>query len=176
MPTQLFHRIDLDRIYPRFLALILGVIAACERRGAVYFATYGIRSYAESNALYAQGRTTPGRIVSNARGGQSAHNFGIAIDFTHDSDANPSNGLQPDWNAEHYRILREELLRAGLVSGGDFSSGDWPHAQLAGFVTGAQLAPLDAIYRATPGDDVAKLRAVWAHLDALHEAAHAGIS
>ena len=40
----------------------------------------GTRTYAEQNALYAQGRTTPGSIVTNARGGYSFHNFGVAFD------------------------------------------------------------------------------------------------
>jgi len=40
----------------------------------------GLRTYDEQNDLYAQGRTKPGRIVTNARGGHSNHNFGIAFD------------------------------------------------------------------------------------------------
>jgi RHS repeat-associated protein len=40
----------------------------------------GTRTYAEQNALYAQGRTTPGPIVTNAPGGYSFHNFGVAFD------------------------------------------------------------------------------------------------
>ena len=40
----------------------------------------GLRTYEEQDALYAQGRTTPGNIVTNARGGHSNHNFGIAFD------------------------------------------------------------------------------------------------
>jgi peptidoglycan LD-endopeptidase CwlK len=41
----------------------------------------GFRTYAEQDALYAQGRTTPGNIVTNARAGYSNHNFGIAFDI-----------------------------------------------------------------------------------------------
>jgi peptidoglycan LD-endopeptidase CwlK len=40
----------------------------------------GLRTYEEQNELFAQGRTKPGRIVTNARGGFSNHNFGIAFD------------------------------------------------------------------------------------------------
>src|ERR1700676_5276576 len=40
----------------------------------------GLRTYAEQDDLYAQGRTKPGNIVTNARGGYSNHNFGIAFD------------------------------------------------------------------------------------------------
>jgi peptidoglycan L-alanyl-D-glutamate endopeptidase CwlK len=41
----------------------------------------GLRTYDEQNDLYAQGRTKPGKIVTNARGGYSNHNFGIAFDI-----------------------------------------------------------------------------------------------
>ena len=42
--------------------------------------TDGYRSIQEQNTLYAQGRTTPGNIVTHARGGQSLHNYGNAFD------------------------------------------------------------------------------------------------
>lgn len=41
----------------------------------------GNRTYAEQDAIYAQGRTVPGIIVTKAKGGQSNHNFGIAWDI-----------------------------------------------------------------------------------------------
>src|SRR3990167_8432100 len=44
------------------------------RRGVEVFLTCTYRSGEEQNRLYAQGRTTPGRIVTNAKAGQSAHN------------------------------------------------------------------------------------------------------
>jgi peptidoglycan L-alanyl-D-glutamate endopeptidase CwlK len=40
----------------------------------------GTRTFAEQDAIYAQGRTAKGKIVTNARGGYSNHNFGIAFD------------------------------------------------------------------------------------------------
>lgn len=41
----------------------------------------GLRTFAEQDALFAKGRTRPGRRVTNARGGFSNHNFGIAFDI-----------------------------------------------------------------------------------------------
>ncbi len=41
----------------------------------------GLRTYAEQDALYAQGRTKPGNIVTNAPAGYSNHNFGLAFDI-----------------------------------------------------------------------------------------------
>ena len=40
----------------------------------------GTRTFAEQNKLYAQGRSKPGKRVTNAPGGFSNHNFGIAFD------------------------------------------------------------------------------------------------
>jgi peptidoglycan L-alanyl-D-glutamate endopeptidase CwlK len=41
----------------------------------------GTRTFAEQDILYAQGRTRPGKKVTNAKGGQSNHNFGVAWDI-----------------------------------------------------------------------------------------------
>lgn len=43
--------------------------------------TSGFRSFADQDALYAQGRTKPGSVVTNAKGGHSNHNYSLAIDF-----------------------------------------------------------------------------------------------
>lgn len=49
--------------------------------GCDYVMISGNRTWGEQDALYAQGRTVPGQVVTNARGGFSNHNFGIAGDF-----------------------------------------------------------------------------------------------
>jgi peptidoglycan L-alanyl-D-glutamate endopeptidase CwlK len=43
--------------------------------------THTLRTFAEQDALFAQGRTKPGSIVTNARSGRSWHNYGMAIDI-----------------------------------------------------------------------------------------------
>ena len=43
--------------------------------------SHTLRTFDEQNALYAQGRTTKGSVVTNAKGGQSMHNYGMAIDI-----------------------------------------------------------------------------------------------
>jgi peptidoglycan L-alanyl-D-glutamate endopeptidase CwlK len=62
-----------------FMTAILPMLAA---QGVTAKITSGTRSYAEQDALYAQGRTTSGPVVTNARAGYSNHNFGIAWDIT----------------------------------------------------------------------------------------------
>ena len=41
----------------------------------------GYRSPERQNELYAQGRTTKGNIVTNAKAGESLHQYGVAVDF-----------------------------------------------------------------------------------------------
>jgi len=48
--------------------------------GILLTVTFTLRSFKTQAALYAQGRTAPGRIVTNARPGHSYHNYGLALD------------------------------------------------------------------------------------------------
>lgn len=85
----------------------------------------GLRSYAEQDALYAQGRTTPGRIVTKAKGGYSNHNFGIAFDIGvfSGSEYLPESPL--------YRAVGALGMDLGLEWGGNWTSlVDEPHFQL----------------------------------------------
>lgn len=52
----------------------------CKKAGYPLLITQAYRSKAEQDALYAQGRTKPGPRVTNAQGGDSFHNFGVAFD------------------------------------------------------------------------------------------------
>lgn len=40
-----------------------------------------LRTFAESDLLYQKGRTRPGPVVTNAKAGQSYHNYGLAVDL-----------------------------------------------------------------------------------------------
>ncbi|MBM3366728.1 MAG: M15 family metallopeptidase [Betaproteobacteria bacterium] len=85
-PAQALERVD-DRS-ERNIATLLPEVRPIARALVQKAAQAGIRikvisaprSYAEQDALYAQGRTRPGNKVTNARGGYSNHNFGIAFD------------------------------------------------------------------------------------------------
>ena len=52
------------------------------------------RSIEQQNELYAQGRTTEGAIVTNAKGGTSYHNFGLAVDLCELSQ----DGKEVNWS------------------------------------------------------------------------------
>lgn len=87
----------------------------------------GFRSIAEQDALYAQGRTKPGPIVTNARGGDSFHNYGVAVDIVF-LDANN----RPSWSQKHpWKTLGKVGKSHGFEWGGDWASFvDLPHFQL----------------------------------------------
>jgi len=56
------------------------LLERCATQGLALVVTQGLRSMAEQDQLFAQGRTAPGKIVTNARAGESYHNFGLAFD------------------------------------------------------------------------------------------------
>jgi len=99
----------------------------------IYFrVACGLRTYAEEDKLYLQGRFgNPGDIVTDARGGWSNHNFGCAVDcypflLGHDG---PLNWVPK--SAQFQRMVWA-LKGQGLAWGGDWESiHDWPHFQLA---------------------------------------------
>ena len=85
----------------------------------------GTRTHAEQDALYAQGRTTGGEIVTNARGGHSNHNFGIAFDIGVFS----GNRYLPE--SPLYKAVGALGMELGLEWGGNWTSiVDQPHFQL----------------------------------------------
>lgn len=80
----------------------------------------GFRGEAEQNEIYAQGRTKPGSIVTNARFPFSAHNSGFAADggvFT-------ASGEYLDESPE-YDVAIHLSRKMGFHPGADF--GDRPH-------------------------------------------------
>lgn len=85
----------------------------------------GLRTYAEQDALYAQGRTAPGSIVTKARGGYSNHNFGIAFDV----GVFEGNKYLPD--SPKYKAVGALGVDLGLEWGGNWKIiVDQPHFQL----------------------------------------------
>jgi peptidoglycan L-alanyl-D-glutamate endopeptidase CwlK len=104
----------------------------CAAAGLPLLITQGLRSWEEQDALYAQGRTTPGRIVTRARGGQSYHNFGLAFDVV----VLDSMG-KADWNPAHPGWQRAGAIGKSLRLewGGDWTRKDLPHFQYSGGLT-----------------------------------------
>lgn len=108
------------------------------------------RTVSEQNELYAQGRTKKGNIVTNARGGSSFHNYGLAFDIVilYDKDGNGTFETA-SWNektdfdkngkAEWIQVV-EFFKSKGWKWGGDFRSfRDSPHFEMTFGKTVSQL-------------------------------------
>ena len=85
----------------------------------------GLRTYDEQNALYAQGRTAPGNKITNAKGGFSNHNFGIAFDI------GVFEGAKYLGDSPKYKAVGVLGMELGLEWGGNWKTFvDQPHYQL----------------------------------------------
>ena len=94
------------------------------------------RDIESQNALYDQGRTTEGRIVTNAKGGESFHNYRCAIDIV------PLVCGKPDWDGSHpiWQQIGELGEKAGLEWAGRWKSfKEMAHFQYTNGLTLAQL-------------------------------------
>lgn len=85
----------------------------------------GTRTYAEQTALYRQGRSEPGKIVTNAKAGQSWHNFGMAWDIGLFDNGRYVTAVGPYNGAAKHAIL------PGIQWGGHWTKfNDPPHYQV----------------------------------------------
>lgn len=118
----------LTKVHPRLAAGVTSLINALAAQGMVVEVVQGLRTFAEQDALFAQGRTKPGQIVTKAKGGESNHNYGLAVDLCPFVNGKP----QCKDNAGFVRI-GAEAVKLGLEWGGDWKKFiDKPHVQLGG--------------------------------------------
>jgi peptidoglycan L-alanyl-D-glutamate endopeptidase CwlK len=119
----------LEKVHPTLAARIETLLNNLTQLGFQVEVVQGLRTFAEQDALFAQGRSRPGMIVTRARGGQSNHNYGLAVDVV------PFNNGQPNWNAPMgvWTTIGSEAHKLGLEWGGDWRKFvDKPHIQLPG--------------------------------------------
>jgi peptidoglycan L-alanyl-D-glutamate endopeptidase CwlK len=90
------------------------------------------RSTAEQNALYAQGRTKPGKKVTNAKGGQSFHNHRLAYDVVPLRNGKPVWGTTGE-DGKLWQRVGELGEAAGLEWAGRWTKfREFPHFQYTG--------------------------------------------
>jgi hypothetical protein len=121
------------------------LIVAAYNRGVLIRIVQGLRTSEDQAAIYAQGRTTPGKIVSNAKPGYSFHNFGLAIDYCLMSD----DGRQVYWDTRRdadgdrtadWTEVAIEGKKLGFEWGGDWSGfKDYPHLEMTFGLTTSRL-------------------------------------
>ena len=117
---------SLDELRPECRAPVDKFLAAATAAGIDLLVTCTSRTIAEQAALYAQGRTTPGKRVTNAPPGTSAHNFGLAIDVV------PIINGKADWDGSH--PVWDQIGAIGQACGLDWAGAPgFPFHELAHF-------------------------------------------
>ncbi|WP_158738614.1 peptidoglycan-binding protein [Alteribacillus sp. YIM 98480] len=121
---------NMGDVHPTVKNKALQMIEKAYKEGIYAQISSGYRSNKEQQRLYNKGRTTSGNVVTNAKPGQSVHNYGLAIDFFLVSE----DGNQALWtvNKEWHRVaaIAKSL---GFSWGGDWTSfKDYPHLELTG--------------------------------------------
>lgn len=87
----------LNEVHPELARRVRLLAAKCAANGIILHITQGLRTWDQQDFLYAQGRSKPGKIVTEAPGGHSMHNFGLAVDIVPGDPKFPA--FVPDWDA-----------------------------------------------------------------------------
>jgi peptidoglycan LD-endopeptidase CwlK len=129
----------LIEVHPKLAEKVRSMAEILAAEGIQIRVVQSLRSWTEQAALYAQGRTEPGQVVTNAKPGTSWHNYGLAVDVA------PFDGGIPDWNADHpvWKRIVAVGESVGLVSGSEWRTfPDLPHFQMTGRLP---VSPDDAV-------------------------------
>lgn len=122
-------------LHPAVAQASTKLVAEASKLGIEVVITDDFRSSAEQDALYRQGRDDSGMIVTQVKGGESYHNYGLAVDFAlrtpsgevlWDMSYDGNDNGQADW-MEVVAIAK----RLGFTWGGDWEDfQDNPHLQM----------------------------------------------
>lgn len=131
-PADLRSEGNIATLLPRVRPFARALIEKAANQGIIIKVTSGSRSFAEQDELFAQGRTKPGKKVTNAPGGFSNHNFGIAFDVTiFKGSADPEKAKTPVFESPLYKVVGALGTDLGLEWGGNWTTiVDEPHFQL----------------------------------------------
>lgn len=127
---------DMKLCHPRLQLLAAQWIKECADQGLIVAISETMRTAAEQDALYAQGRTKPGAIVTNAKGSEyrSQHQWGIAFDFYILMDIDGDGTVSDDNYNDNTGVFKRAASIAkslGLAWGGDWKGlVDKPHMYL----------------------------------------------
>ena len=131
MTTPLGLNRSLSDLQPDFKDRMQALLIMAGQKGFKLQVNETLRSFARSNQLYAQGRSRPGQIVTNAAAGQSYHNYGVACDLYPIT----STG-RVEVNFDRVPELMTQMLRVAQVAktlgiewGGNWKFRDLPHFQ-----------------------------------------------
>lgn len=125
----------IEDLTPHVAKLCRAFVAACKKEGIDILITSTWRDNEAQNALYAQGRTKPGKVVTNAKAGQSIHNYKLAFDFV------PIVNGKAQWNdLRTFKRAGEIGEKLGLEWAGRWKSfKELAHLQWTGGLSLSQL-------------------------------------
>lgn len=115
----------IDLLKPKVKKFAEKLCDECKKVGYNIIFTHTLRTIEEQDELYAQGRTKPGKIITNAKGGFSFHNYGVAFDIC------PVVNNKLDWNNINlFDTIGKIGISLGLEWGGSWKElVDRPHFQ-----------------------------------------------
>ena len=128
---------NLNDLAPPVKLRVEWLMGLCVANNIDLLITSTYRDKDSQDALYAQGRTAPGKIVTNAKGGESYHNYKCAVDVV------PLVNGKPDWDGSHpvWAKIGELGKTAGLEWAGEWKKfKELAHFQYIGGLTLADLA------------------------------------
>lgn len=140
----------ISKLHPMVRDEVTKIIQECDKQltgRAKIRISQGLRTDKEQDALYAIGRTVPGKKVTNAKGGQSIHNYGFAIDIVLIIDGKTASwDTKKDWDndgiADWYECVAI-FARHGWEWGGNWKTfKDLPHFDKRGYNDWKKLSKL----------------------------------
>jgi len=147
----------LAKVNPALAEKVSAAADGLAASGTFLLVVSGLRTAAEQDALYAQGRSAPGHIVTNARAGYSMHNYGLAVDVV--PYLSGSSG-QLNWraNTAQFRAMVAALEAQDLIWGGSWKSlPDDDHFQMPG----VPVTPNAAMLADCKKGEADSLAAIW---------------
>ena len=131
----------LRTLQPTLQPLAQTFLERCAEAGIPCEITQGTRTFAEQQRIYDQGRSAPGAVVTQAKPGDSYHQYGLAFDVVPTAYKS-----LPDWNpgGPFWATIGAIGKSLGLEWGGDWRTPDQPHFQIPSSV--APLAELKAYW------------------------------
>jgi len=118
-------------LHPDLISKINAVLVVMSKAGSPMFVTQGLRTVAQQQGLYAQGRTVKGPIVTNCDGVKIKSNHQAQADgYGHAVDC-AFVGVEPFSESHNWALYCDAVRDHGLISGADFKTlVDRPHAEL----------------------------------------------
>jgi peptidoglycan LD-endopeptidase CwlK len=125
-PDHAFKSLDL--LYPPFRDIVALSLEQCHAQGLMIYAFETYRYPMRQSWLYGQGRSRSGKIITNAKAGQSWHQYALAVDVAFDGRDDP--GIQWDWNGDWQKVGAIFKSHGAEWLGDSITFPEKPHFQL----------------------------------------------